>query len=101
MTTMAMGTRTRQSLMPRIRFLWLRCGCGAEYKVRVERIGEGEPSECVLCGAQIAVRPFAGVLELLHRYSELVLRLEEDLEIEGDTVTPKKQGVTVGPSPYK
>lgn len=84
--------------LPRIRFLKISCACGAEYKVRMERIGEGEPFECVSCGAQIAVRPFAGVLELLHRYSELVLRLEEDLEIEGDRVTPKKQGVTVGPS---
>lgn len=93
-----MDTRTEQSLMPRIRFLRLRCDCGAEYKVRMERIGEGEPFECEPCGAQIAVRPFAGVLELLHRYSELVLRIEEDLEIEGDRVTPKKQGVTVGPS---
>jgi hypothetical protein len=84
--------------LPRIRLLKISCARGAEYKVRMERIGEGEPFECEPCGAQIAVRPFAGVLELLHRYSELVLRIEEDLEIEGDRVTPKKQGVTVGPS---
>ena len=74
--------------MPRIRFLRLRCGCGAEYKVRTERIAEGAAFECVSCGAAVEVRPYAGLLELLHRYSELVLRLEQQVSIEGDTVTP-------------
>ena len=61
--------------------------------MRIERIGEGTPFECVSCGAQIAVQPFAEVLELLHRYSELVLKIEERLEIDGDTVIPKARGV--------
>ncbi len=74
--------------MPRIRFLRLRYGCGAEYKVRIERIAHGAPFECVSCDAPVDVRPYAGLLELLHRYSELVLRLEEQISIEGDTATP-------------
>ena len=74
--------------MPRIRFLRLRCGCGAEYKVRIERIADGTPFECVSCGAPVDVRPYAGLLELLHRYGELVLKPEEQVSIEGDTATP-------------
>jgi hypothetical protein len=87
--------------MPHIRFIKLACGCGAEYKVRIERIGEGTPFECVSCGAQIAVQPFAEVLELLHRYSELVLKIEERLEIDGDTVIPKARGVQHTPNIWR
>lgn len=84
--------------MPHIRFIKLACGCGAEYKVRIERIGEGTPFECVSCGAQIAVRPYAEVLELLHRYSELVLKIEKHLVIDGDTAAPRRDGVQIGPN---
>lgn len=86
--------------MPRIRFIRLCCGCGAEYKVRIERIGEGVPFECVSCGAQVEVRRYAGLLEMLHRYSELVLALEERLVLEGDTVTPRP-GVERIPSVFR
>ncbi len=71
-----------------IRFLRLRCGCGVEYKVRIERIAEGAPFECLSCGATVEVRPYSGLLELLHRSSELVLKLEEQVTIDGDTATP-------------
>ena len=74
--------------MPRIRFIKLSCGCGAEYKVRIERIGEGVPFECVSCGAQVEVTPFADLLEFVHRYTEIVLKLEERVTVEGDTVVP-------------
>lgn len=32
----------------------------------MERVGEGTPFECVSCGAQMEVRQYADILELLH-----------------------------------
>ncbi|MBI2954235.1 MAG: hypothetical protein HYY30_07975 [Chloroflexi bacterium] len=81
--------------MPRIRFIRLTCGCDAEYKLRIERIGEGIPFECVSCGAHVEVQQYADLLERLHRYTELVLKLERMLVIEGDTVSPLSNRSTV------
>ena len=55
--------------------------------MRIERIADG-PFECVSCGAQTEVAPFADLLELMHRYTEIVLKLEERVTVEGDTAVP-------------
>ncbi len=74
--------------MPRIRWIMLHCGCGGAHKVRVERLADGKPLECCSCGAALDAQGFIEELELLHRYSEIVLKLEERFALEGDTVTP-------------
>lgn len=49
--------------MPRIRFLKLTCGhCGVDYKVRLEKVADRMPFECLACGASIETAQYAGCL---------------------------------------
>jgi hypothetical protein len=80
--------------MPRVRFVRLTCGCRAEYKVRVERLCDGD-FECVSCGANVSVAEYADLVPLLHRYSEIVMEIERACQVEGDTVVPLSRGLRV------
>ena len=83
--------------MPRVRFIGISCPhCGAEYRVRLERIG-GEPFECVSCGDSIDTRAYVDLLKSIHRYSEAVLDLEAVGTLDGETLRPRAQG---GPPVY-
>jgi hypothetical protein len=86
--------------MPRIRFLRVPCPqCGAEYPVRIERLTDGAPFECLACGAQVALGDFAPLLELINRYSEAVLKLEQHAVIDGESASPIHKA-QVGPRIY-
>jgi hypothetical protein len=85
--------------MPEIRFIIVHCKhCGAGYKVRLERINR-TPFECLTCGDAVALAPYLPMLETIHRYSEIVVRIEDHFLLDGDTLTPRP-GVTAAPSLY-
>lgn len=45
--------------MPKIRFIQVSCGhCGASYKVRLEKVAERAPFECLACGASVETAPY-------------------------------------------
>jgi|LFRM01.2.fsa_nt_gb ribosomal protein S27E len=75
--------------MPRIRFIRVRCPhCGVEYKVRLDRIEDRQPFECLACGGPVAVEQYVGVLKLLREYSALVVELENAFTLDGDIAVP-------------
>ncbi len=84
--------------MPRIRFILVKCShCGASYKVRLERIERREPFECLTCGDPVALAQYVPLLEVLYRYSEVVLKVENHGRVDNDVLVPI-EGVQHAPS---
>ncbi len=76
-------------MIPRIRFILTHCSrCGAEYRVRLERIG-GEPREYLSCGDPLDTRAYVEVLQAINRYREAIPDLEAAGKIDGETLNPK------------
>jgi uncharacterized Zn finger protein len=75
--------------MPKIRFIQVHCPhCGAEYRVRLEKIETRQPFECLECGGSVPVEQFVEVLKLVRQYSVIVIDLESAFTLEGDTAIP-------------
>lgn len=87
--------------MPKIRFIQVRCPhCGAEYRVRLEKVESRQSFECLECGGTVPVEQFVPLLKLLHQYSVLMLDLEGAFTLEGETAVPRS-GVQHLPSLYR
>ncbi|MBI2954240.1 MAG: hypothetical protein HYY30_08000 [Chloroflexi bacterium] len=72
--------------MPRIRFIKVACERrGAEYRVRLEKIADRAPFECLKCGANIETTHYAGILELICQHSAMMVKPEDLFTLEGDT----------------
>jgi len=78
--------------MPRIRFVWLQCRCGAEHKVSIERLATGEPLACLSCGEALYAVAFSDALDAVRRYSEAVAELERRCVVDGDALRLKLSG---------
>lgn len=86
--------------MPKIRFFLISCPrCNAEYKVRLERVEDRKPFECLACGEIVILQEMGDLLKIVHDYSKAVIDLETHGKVEADTfILPKK--VQVLPSIY-
>lgn len=73
--------------MPKIKFILVRCPhCGAEYKVRLERIGQ--PFECLTCGLNVETAEYLKLVEIGYKYSEVVVKIEQVASVDGDVLIP-------------
>lgn len=77
--------------MPPIKFILIKCGCGAEYRVRLEKVAAREAFECPTCGKPVEVAPWAAGLVALHELSAKVVAAEEVfvLDLETQTAVPR------------
>lgn len=76
--------------MPKIHYFLITCpGCGAQYKVRIEKVEERQPVECLTCGEQISLAQFGETLKAIYDYSKVIIDLENQGKLEEDVFVPK------------
>ncbi len=77
--------------MPPIKFVLIRCRCGAEYRVRLEKVAAREAFECLTCGQAVEVAAWASGVAVLHELSAKVVAAEEVfvLDLETQTAIPR------------
>ncbi len=81
--------------MPPIKFVLIRCRCGAEFRVRLEKVAAREAFECPTCGEAVDVAAWAPGVAALHELSAKVVAVEEMfvLDLEAQTAIPREAPV--------